>query len=166
MNACQTRRPTRRRNYGSYHETKPVVTDASQNRRNVKRSNYDGDEFDVDSSGDDSVVRNDDEEFGDCDDPLDGELDDDDKEIARSKVSSSRFDNTTLMPPLAIDDWEEDDYEDRVDDWIHNGLSRMTVMKEQDEDETPPGKCIAVAATNFPSELLLLTEIPHLCNDR
>jgi hypothetical protein len=39
----------------------------------------------------------------------------------------------------ATDDLEEINYEDRVDDWIENGLSRMKEMKERDETEALPG---------------------------
>lgn len=41
-------------------------------------------------------------------------------------------------PP--IDDWYEEDYEDRVDGWIENGLEKMPMMNERDEDEIPPGE--------------------------
>ncbi len=41
---------------------------------------------------------------------------------------------------IKLDDFEEDDYEDRVDDWIENGISNMRVMKERDEEEQPPGE--------------------------
>jgi len=38
-----------------------------------------------------------------------------------------------------VDDLDERRYEDRVDDWIENGLSRMKDMKERDKNETLPG---------------------------
>jgi len=50
----------------------------------------------------------------------------------RQPVPSSTFLDT-------LDDLNEFDYEDRVDDWIANGLSRMKKMKERDDDEVPPG---------------------------
>ena len=55
-----------------------------------------------------------------------------------------------------IDDYDEDDYEDRVDDWIVNGIQSMKQMKEQDVDEDKPG------AISFPGGL----EIPAWINDR
>mmetsp|Transcript_4359 Transcript_4359/g.10213 ORF Transcript_4359/g.10213 Transcript_4359/m.10213 type:complete len:1276 (+) Transcript_4359:56-3883(+) len=56
----------------------------------------------------------------------------------------SRKRKLKMLPPLAsptaMDDWEEYDYEDRVDDWVENGIQNMKDMKERDADETPPGK--------------------------
>lgn len=39
----------------------------------------------------------------------------------------------------ALDDMDEEYYEDRVDDWIENGLSKMKIMTERDKDEISPG---------------------------
>lgn len=39
----------------------------------------------------------------------------------------------------AVDDLEELNYEDRVDDWIENGLHRMKKMKERDTEDSSPG---------------------------
>ena len=158
MNSCQTRRSTRRgrNNINTNQETTKSVptattTTTSQYGRNVKRPNYAEHDIlllDQNSDNDDESVvvwnddDHDDEGGGDL---LDSQMDDSDIEIitgqAPSKQSrSSHLDNTASSPPSAVDDWDEDDYEDRVDDWIENGLSRMRVMKEQDEAETPPGK--------------------------
>ena len=57
---------------------------------------------------------------------------------------------------IAIDDLDEDDYEDRVDDWILNGVQNMKTMKEQDANEKKPG------AATFPGGL----EVPAWVNDR
>jgi len=46
---------------------------------------------------------------------------------------------TTRSTAVAVDDIDELDYEDRVDDWIETGLSRMKAMKERDDSEAPPG---------------------------
>lgn len=40
---------------------------------------------------------------------------------------------------VAVDDFDEWDYEDRVDDWIINGRNNMREMAERDESEDPPG---------------------------
>ncbi len=40
----------------------------------------------------------------------------------------------------SIDDYEEDSYTDRVDDWIESGLSMMKEMKERDILDTQPGE--------------------------
>jgi SNF2 family DNA or RNA helicase len=42
-------------------------------------------------------------------------------------------------PTKSIDDIDEFDYEDRVDDWIENGVHRMRDMSERDSTEVPPG---------------------------
>ena len=86
----------------------------------------------------------------------DTNMDEDDKEIAtgkstRSKPKSRRSSRTksakktsrassnySRLPPL--DDWYEEDYEDRVDEWIDHGLEKMPVMSERDENEIPPGE--------------------------
>ena len=43
-------------------------------------------------------------------------------------------------PQASVDDLDEYVYEDRVDDWIENGLSRMKEMKERDVDDELPGE--------------------------
>jgi hypothetical protein len=47
--------------------------------------------------------------------------------------------NHVKMGSSPIDDIDEWNYEDRVDDWIVNGIQRMKVMKERDESEILPG---------------------------
>jgi hypothetical protein len=63
------------------------------------------------------------------DEPLDVEMNDD---------SSAPLMGSRVRVPT--DDWDEDNYEDRVDDWIENGIQNMRLMKEQDANETPPGE--------------------------
>jgi hypothetical protein len=40
----------------------------------------------------------------------------------------------------ALDDMNEEDYEDRVDDWVYTGVQGMRDMKERDQTEVPPGE--------------------------
>jgi DNA excision repair protein ERCC-6 len=61
-----------------------------------------------------------------------------------------------LKPNIAIDDYDEIDYEDRVDNWIESGLARMKEMKERDLTETLPGE------VEYPGGLY----IPAWINDR
>jgi len=49
----------------------------------------------------------------------------------------------------ARDDLELLEYEDRVDDWIESGISKMRHMHEQDQQEAPPGKAF------FPGGLVI-----------
>ena len=56
----------------------------------------------------------------------------------------------------AIDDFDVDDYEDRIDDWIECGIQSMRDMDEQDQDEVKPG------AATYAGGL----EIPAWVNDR
>eukprot|EP00934_Nitzschia_sp_Nitz4_P000647 Nitzschia sp. Nitz4//scaffold77_size91520//70206//74185//NITZ4_004902-RA/size91520-augustus-gene-0.67-mRNA-1//1//CDS//3329558027//647//frame0 len=44
--------------------------------------------------------------------------------------------------PQPLDDWDEELYEERVDDWIENGIASMKVMKERDSQEAPPGEAV------------------------
>jgi DNA excision repair protein ERCC-6 len=60
-----------------------------------------------------------------------------------------------VLPP-ALDDLEESVYEDRVDNWIESGLSRMKKMKERDEGDALPG------AEDYPGGLW----VPAWINDR
>lgn len=58
-------------------------------------------------------------------------------------LSSDERSANRINPPessQALDDFEEDDYEDRVDNWIVNGVAKMRDMKERDQDEQPPGE--------------------------
>lgn len=56
----------------------------------------------------------------------------------KKRLSSSRVPRNAVASN-AVDDYHEASYEDRVDDWIENGLARMKVMKERDLDEELPG---------------------------
>lgn len=56
-----------------------------------------------------------------------------------------------LEPPTSFDDFDEDDYEDRVDDWIENGIARMRVMKERDEEEESPGEEVYEGGLTIPA---------------
>jgi len=58
------------------------------------------------------------------------------KKLAK-KTTRPRVNVAKVAEPL--DDLQEVAYEDRVDDWIENGLSRMKDMKERDEADVPPG---------------------------
>ena len=42
--------------------------------------------------------------------------------------------------PIALDDMNADDYEDRVDEWVYTGVQSMRDMKERDQTEVPPGE--------------------------
>jgi len=52
-------------------------------------------------------------------------------------TAPSRLTQPSSSP--ALDDMDEECYEDRVDDWIENGLSKMKIMTERDKDEKSPG---------------------------
>ena len=54
-------------------------------------------------------------------------------------------------PPTSIDDVDEFDYEDRVDDWIENGLDNMNVMSERDSSEVPPGSVVYEGGLEIPA---------------
>lgn len=68
-------------------------------------------------------------------------------------TESSDFEH---FKPTAVDDYDEEDYEDRVDDWIMNGIENMKKMSEQDLDEDKPG------AVTYPGGL----HVPAWINDR
>ena len=55
------------------------------------------------------------------------------------------------LPPTSIDDVDEFDYEDRVDDWIENGLDNMNVMSERDSSEVPPGSVVYEGGLEIPA---------------
>ncbi|GKY94165.1 hypothetical protein MPSEU_000382600 [Mayamaea pseudoterrestris] len=63
------------------------------------------------------------------------------KRIMKRKQPKRRIKKRKVIAPKlnAIDDLEEINYEDRVDDWIDNGLPRMKKMMERDADEAIPG---------------------------
>lgn len=58
--------------------------------------------------------------------------------MVRSK-GARKGDTPVFRMAPSIDDLEEASYEDRVDDWIENGLTRMKEMKERDSAAVLPG---------------------------
>ena len=61
---------------------------------------------------------------------------------------------TKRLPPTvsaALDDLEEWVYEDRVDDWIETGVSKMKAMAERDEKEVPPGAVVYANDLHIPA---------------
>lgn len=58
------------------------------------------------------------------------------------KATRKRQRETVVTPIISrsIDDYEEDFYTDRVDDWIESGLSMMKEMKERDVSDVQPGE--------------------------
>lgn len=66
---------------------------------------------------------------------------------SRGKQLSAKVSGSKSIPSapsnggalMALDDIDEWVYEDRVDDWIENGLGRMKIMKERDDGEVLPG---------------------------
>ena len=62
-------------------------------------------------------------------------------QTARKEKQSSRKLRQSQLPSVrsALDDFQEWDYEDRIDNWIISGIGRMRHMEERDETETPPG---------------------------
>lgn len=76
-----------------------------------------------------------DSDIGDEEDESDTE-EDTGNDISMSSTAASEVEN---LPPTAIDDFDEDDYEDRVDHWIAHGIGNMRQMTEQDKEEAKPG---------------------------
>ena len=94
--------------------------------------------------GDDEIGdEEEDEEFEAIDDEL---IDDDLKVASKNPKKRSRKKYARQPPPpppvshSALDDLDEIIYEDRVDEWIENGIQSMREMKEADKNETPPGE--------------------------
>ncbi len=77
----------------------------------------------------------------------------DDQHSESLKASSEEIE---YVRRKTVDDFDEEDYEDRVDEWIEIGIQNMREMKEQDSNEDKPG------AVTFPGGL----EIPAWINDR
>lgn len=76
----------------------------------------------------------------DIDDPI--EIDSDDQVTANKRTTGKKRKRTvapaaTPEKSPALDDLEEWVYEDRVDDWIENGLERMREMSEIDKTDLP-----------------------------
>jgi hypothetical protein len=61
------------------------------------------------------------------------------RRASKSVVLPEAEEEELLSAPAALDDLEEWCYEDRVDDWVANGLTSMKVMKERDATEQEPG---------------------------
>lgn len=64
------------------------------------------------------------------------------KRLSKKKTKSRRRKirkQPTKTWKNAVDDFDEWDYEDRVDDWIAHGRERMVEITERDATETPPG---------------------------
>jgi hypothetical protein len=61
------------------------------------------------------------------------------RRASRSAAEPEAAEEELLPVPAALDDLEEWCYEDRVDDWVANGLASMKVMKERDATEQEPG---------------------------
>ena len=141
MTECQTSlRRTRARRHSprrAAHVLKSYAEDDTNN--SIVKEGSDEDEAVVPAleEGDDD---DDDEIFGET--GLAGEDDDDTR---RTQGSNG------IPPPTPLDDFEEDDYEDRVDEWIVNGIDRMRVMKERDEAESPPGEEVYEGGLTIPA---------------
>ena len=101
------------------------------------------DEMEVDDCGGSETETFAPEKVADDDDgdELLGEYDDE----AQAQPPSKR------PPPTSIDDVDEFDYEDRVDDWIENGLDNMNVMSERDSSEVPPGSVVYEGGLEIPA---------------
>lgn len=63
------------------------------------------------------------------------------RKVEDSKPKARKRKQDRISPPLAqsVDDLEDWVYQDRIDDWIEQGLARMKEMKERDAFETLPG---------------------------
>jgi DNA excision repair protein ERCC-6 len=74
----------------------------------------------------------------------------------KPKAKKKAYNPNPKASPPALDDLEEWVYEDRVDNWIESGLSRMKKMKERDASDALPG------AEDYPGGLWM----PAWINDR
>ena len=138
----------------------PAATQSNRRTTKILESQMD-DDNDDDNDDDEDTYRangeiNEEEEF--MDDDL--VIDEDDKEIIAGKASRSkarakrtsrarstrklhktpRNQPSSKFRPPPLDDWYEEDYEDRVDEWIDHGLEKMVMMEERDADEIAPGE--------------------------
>ena len=91
------------------------------------------------------VDDDDDENLGETGLSDENEDDDNDDDIPRAQRSDG------LPPPTPLDDFEEEDYEDRVDEWIATGIDGMRVMKERDAAESPPGEEVYEGGLTIPA---------------
>lgn len=117
-------------------------TSATNSKRPARRNDQDVTAEPEDEDG--PYADDDDEEM------IEDDIEDEDRELIsstkpnrRAKMlprSALRKAVTLSTPTNPIDDWDEDDYEDRVDNWIDHGLESMRVMKERDANEQAPGQ--------------------------
>lgn len=68
----------------------------------------------------------------------------------KTKKTEERFEERYGLQP-SVDDFDEEYYEDRVDDWVEGGISRMRVMKERDVNELPPGEEVYEGGLTIPA---------------
>lgn len=99
-----------------------------------------------------SSIDLDDDEINDAENQIDAQADytpaNDDLPLDNYDSNGS---NTKNPPPMAIDDIDELDYEERVDDWIEHGLEQMNDMAERDSAETPPGAIVYEGGLEIPA---------------
>lgn len=149
MNECQVTKPSKRRSRRTTRAaTKPICYKededvaeykkmSNRQRRKAVKGWVDDDCIgDIEESDDESLIQ---------DSSIHQELQDL-KETSEKKYSRKS----------AIDDYDEYDYEDRVDDWLENGISSMRDMAEKDDEDERPG------LAHFSGGL----EIPAWINDR
>ncbi|KAG7362229.1 SNF2-related protein [Nitzschia inconspicua] len=149
MSSCQsTGRPSRRR--GRKHPPTTCSTNNKyNNERNMQKVQYkEASESDNNDDGDDNAQAME-EEYTASDDMIDENDDDDvleaDEDCEVDSVAGTKRKRSTNVGLLShtretVDDWDENDYEDRVAGWIEHGLEDMKSMKERDTQETPPGE--------------------------
>jgi DNA excision repair protein ERCC-6 len=140
MSICQTTRTRgqRRTSMESTRRAAAVAVNYSESTAANDSDSDDGDDDDADvtptsDDGDDEVLIADDVSN-------DGE-----GKVAKTKASRKR--TRKSLPPAprqtkVIDDWDKDDYEDRVYEWMETGVQGMKDMKERDLNETPPGEAV------------------------
>ena len=112
---------------------------ASSRKKPPMSKNTDDDDDEV-GMVDNIDNENEDEELQ-VDDIDEEPISDDDYDKSEGKSFGSPS-SSRIHRPTTIDDWDEDEYEDRVDEWIESGIANMKVMKERDVNETPPGEDI------------------------
>jgi hypothetical protein len=162
----QSRRDSRRASRPNYTEAEsdgeteisPASTSSRQPGWTDSHTEFDNDDDDGSVYGANEGIQGEIEEDELIDDGI--VMDEDDREIitgkaTRSKARARRPNRTkptrkirrapgnhpsrrSRPPPL--DDWYEEDYEDRVDEWIEHGLEKMPMMQERDADEIAPGE--------------------------
>jgi len=116
----------------SYKEDEDIDLYQKMSNKQRRRVVYADDEDlgEVESSDDDPIVEGNDEEV---------EID------APAKIDYQFTRNK------AIDDFNEDDYEDRVDEWIDSGVQNMREMAEKDESDERPGAAMFSGGLEIPA---------------